>query len=459
MVRLVLMVFFALASARGAGQVYYVAPGGSPDYPGTKSQPWPDLTHAASRVSPGDTITVRQGVWRQPQRFLAEQGARGGTEGEPIRIVNYPGETPCIYGSKAFSDPAQWTAAGNSVWRTADQSIDGYDVGCIWHDDLPSQQKPSRSELSDPWDFWFDTEGKCVYVFCPINPARAAKTIEIPVGRQWEHTVVIRGVHHLILEGLTVKYTNTHGIQMGDVHHITLRNLRVSHGGGPWIWEDQPVRYGNAIELYGSGHDILVEGCEISHYFDSGITNQGDRGEQYHITYRRNHLHHIKCALEFWATGTMNVRDICYEDNTIETTGDNWAGNLQNVWGAVRLMRLHPNGIDRDQPVEGIVERFVVRNNKISHCGSQTGGMLTAESPFHEHPSIRAIGGPFLIEDNTITHGRSEGIFVSDDFHGAIRNNTISDCAWSGLRVQDSPRAVIEDNTVTQCGRTPGGEK
>lgn len=446
--RLIPILLWLLTAALAAGGTYYVAHDGSPNNPGSETQPWPDLTHAISRVNPDDTIYVRQGLWRQPQQLTAEHGARSGTDGQLIRIVNYPGESPRFYGSGPFSDPAQWTQADSSIWRTADQSIDGYDVGCIWHDDRPSQQKTTRTELSKAWDFWFDAENKCVYVFCPTNPAEAAKVIEIPVGRQWEHTFTIKGVHHLLLEGLTIQYTNTHGIQLGDVHHITIRKCTVSHGGGPWIWEGQPVRYGNAIELYGSGHDILVEACQISHYFDSGFTNQGDSGEQYNITCRRNYLHHIKCGLEFWATGSMNVRDICYEENRIEYTGDNWAENLQNVWGAVRLMRQHPNGIGRDQPNQGVVERFVVRNNTIAHCGSQTGGMLAPQTPFLEHPSIRAIGGPFIIENNTITAGRSDGIYVSDDFHGIIRNNIITDCAGQPIRIQNSPKAVIENNTL-----------
>jgi len=433
-----------------------VAPSGSVDNPGSEAKPWPDLTYAVSQAQAGDTLYVREGIYRGQQRFIAKQGAHSGCHGQPIRIANYPGETPRFYGSKPFNDAVQWMSDDASIWRTADQSIDGYDVGCIWHDDLPSEQKTSRDKLNKPWDFWFDVGHKCVYVFCPVNPAESAGSIEIPIGKQWEHTFSIRDVHHFILEGLTIKYTNTHGISMSEnAHHITIRNCTVSHGGGPWIWENKPVRYGNAIELYAGGYDILVEDCEISHYFDSGITNQGDQGEQYNITYRRNYLHHVKCALEFWAAGSMKVHDVCYENNTIENTGDNWAGNLQNVWGAVRLMWLYPNNMGAGQQNAGMIERFVVRNNMITHCGSMTGGALAVESPFYEHPSIRAIGGPFTIENNTITNGQSEGIFVSNSFHGIIRNNNISGCIWSGIRIKDSPEAVVENNTVSDCGKTP----
>ncbi len=435
------------------GADFYVAPNGSNNNTGAIDSPWHDLTHAAAQVKPGDTILIRGGVYRNSQQINSGNGAQSGTEENPIKIVNYPEETPRFLGSQNFSSLKQWYQVSDFVWRTEEKSIPAYDVGCVWHDEQPSEQKTALDQLKSPWDFWFDVEHQCIYLRCDSNPAAMARSIEIPVAKQWEHWIRLSGVHHWILDGLTIKYTNTHGIAMSGVHHITIRNCTVSHGGGAWIWENQPVRYGNAIELWSSGHDILVENCNISHYFDTGFTNQGDSGDQYNIFVRNNHFHHVKCALEHWATQTTNVRDVYYENNIIEYTGDNWANNLQNVWGAVRLMRFHPNGQGADIPNTGTVEKFYVRNNIIKQCGSSTGGMLQAESPFYEHPAIRAIGGPFSIENNIIVDSPAEGIYASNGFYGVIRDNLIVNSHWSGIHTKAiSDNAVIQNNTLTNCG-------
>jgi len=287
-----------------------------------------------------------------------------------------------------------------------------------------------------------------VTVWAPANPATLARRIEIPIGQWMQHIVQLRNVSHMVIEDLTIKYSNTHGIQMTEVHDVMVRNCRISHVGGAWIWADH-TRFGNGVELWCDGQDITVENCAIAWCFDTGITNQGDKGEQARIVIRNNRITHTKCGLEHWATGSANVRDVLYEGNTITDSGDNWAHNLQNVWGAIRLMRHHPNNVGAGQPNTGTVERFVVRGNTIERCGSLEGAQQGAAQPFAEHPSIRIIGGNFLVTDNIIRDGRSAGIFASSGFAGTIRGNTITGGVGPALQLKDvSPLAVVEGNSI-----------
>ena len=447
-----ILLVLVIASTAFAAE-WFIAPSGSDQGQGTVDQPWLSLAHAVSKVRPGDTVYARGGIYRSSQVIDTAGGAVSGADNAWITIANYRDEVPAFYGSGDFSRPGQWQKHAENIWRTAPGSVNGYDVGTVWHDDKASEMKTDLTRLKSNWDFYFDPKEKCIYVYANDNPSNLAESVEIPIGRQWQHTIQLRGVHHYIIKGLTVKYTNTHGIAMGGISHITIKDCTVSHGGGAWIWENQPVRFGNAIELFGGGHDLLVEGCTISHYFDTGITNQGDSGEQYNITYRDNHIHHVKCGIEHWATLGMKVHDIFYENNLIEDSGDNWAGNLQNVWGAIRLMRLHPNGQAKDVPNTGTVERFYVRNNRILRCGSAAGGMLKPEPNFIEHPSIRLIGGPYIVENNSIIDSRSHGIYASNGFYGIIRNNTISNSKLSAIHTDNiSDKAIIENNVTINCG-------
>lgn len=440
------VLLFVAASVEAAD--WFVAVDGSDAAAGTRSQPWATVNHALTRVAPGDTVNVRGGVYRQQILLDGDAGGRSGAPGEPITIRSAPGEEASFFLSRSLQRPEDWRPAGKDLWTTAPGTATGYDVGCVWHDDLPSEKKWTPGELQAPWDFWFDAAQQRVVVCAPANPATLARRLEIPVGQWMQHIVQLRNVAHVVIDGLTIRYSNTHGIQLNRVRHVTVRNCRISHGGGAWIWEDH-TRFGNGVELWCDGQDVTVENCHIAWIFDTGITNQGDTGEQARVVFRHNRIEHVKCGLEHWATGPANVRDVLYEGNTITDSGDNWARNRQNVWGGIRLMRHHPNNVGADQPNTGTVERFVVRGNTLLRCGSLAGAQQGEPRPFAEHPSLRLIGGSFIVENNVIADGRSAGIYASRGFAGTIRGNTVSRCAGPALQLEDlAPDATVADNRV-----------
>lgn len=444
LIGLLLVALGGLASATE----HYVAVDGRDTAPGTRAQPWATVSHALTQVAPGDTVLIRGGIYRQQILWDGQLGGISGKTGAPITLRPETGEEAAFCLSRPFNRPEDWQSAGEDLWTTAAGSVTGYDVGCVWHDDLPSEKKWTRAELRETWDFWYDPESKSVVVRAPANPATLARQIEIPIGAWMQHTVQLRHVNDVVITGLTIKYSNTHGIQMTAVQGVTIRACRISHGGGAWIWADH-TRYGNGVELWCDGQDITVEDCDLSWIYDTAITNQGDAGEQANIVFRRNRISHTKCGLEHWATGPANVRDVVYENNTITDSGDNWARNLQNVWGAIRLMRHHPNGVGAEKPNTGTVERFVVRHNLIERCGSLEGAQHPPTRPFAEHPSLRIIGGNFTVEDNTIRDSRSAGIYASQEFAGIIRRNTLAHGAGPALQLEQlSPQAVIAENRI-----------
>jgi hypothetical protein len=71
---------------------YYVAPTGSNSNPGTEEQPWRTVVHAVNTMVAGDTTYVRGGVYIEG----LIQFRRSGTQSAPIKLLNYPGESPVI---------------------------------------------------------------------------------------------------------------------------------------------------------------------------------------------------------------------------------------------------------------------------------------------------------------------------------------------------------------------------
>ncbi|MDP4208353.1 MAG: hypothetical protein Q8928_06010 [Bacteroidota bacterium] len=74
---------------------YYVAPNGSDSNPGTISAPFASLNKAWSVVSAGQLIYVRGGTYKYTSySSKVSLTGKSGISGKPIRLWNYPGETP-----------------------------------------------------------------------------------------------------------------------------------------------------------------------------------------------------------------------------------------------------------------------------------------------------------------------------------------------------------------------------
>ncbi|RPH59213.1 MAG: hypothetical protein EHM81_08635 [Chloroflexi bacterium] len=86
-----------------AGNVYYVSTSGNDSNLGTQSQPWRTLGKAASKISAGDTLYIRGGVYQEAVTF-----SRSGTASAPIKILAYPGETPIVDGNNYKIPASTW---------------------------------------------------------------------------------------------------------------------------------------------------------------------------------------------------------------------------------------------------------------------------------------------------------------------------------------------------------------
>ncbi|MFH1843226.1 MAG: right-handed parallel beta-helix repeat-containing protein [bacterium] len=83
--------------AAASGAEYHVAPTGSPEGNGSKYLPW-DLQTALNQppsVQPGDTITLRQGIYQNPDQAVYTCALYGGATA-PIIVRGHPGERATI---------------------------------------------------------------------------------------------------------------------------------------------------------------------------------------------------------------------------------------------------------------------------------------------------------------------------------------------------------------------------
>jgi hypothetical protein len=90
---------------------WYVATTGLDVNPGTLALPFRTIQKAALLAQPGDTVFIRQGVYRE-----TITPARSGASGAPITFTSYNGEAVTISGADPIPASA-WTAYNSTIYR------------------------------------------------------------------------------------------------------------------------------------------------------------------------------------------------------------------------------------------------------------------------------------------------------------------------------------------------------
>jgi hypothetical protein len=81
-----------LPTAAAQAATYYVSTTGNNSNPGTEAKPWRTVAYAVKLMVAGDTTYVRGGLYNETSVHFS----RSGTKTAPIKLLNYPGESPII---------------------------------------------------------------------------------------------------------------------------------------------------------------------------------------------------------------------------------------------------------------------------------------------------------------------------------------------------------------------------
>mgnify|MGYP001558232023 FL=1 len=128
---------FAISGAVAQGAEYHIAVGGNDtNNDGTKARPWETLSHAETRVRPGDTVFIHGGTYTNNQRPVIWR--KSGTAAAPIIIRNFPGEQPIFEGGNGahvfmYIRSADWlTIDGIHVRNYGTGTTGDSAAGCFW---------------------------------------------------------------------------------------------------------------------------------------------------------------------------------------------------------------------------------------------------------------------------------------------------------------------------------------
>ncbi len=237
-----------------------------------------------------------------------------------------------------------------------------FDIGnlILDHGEKWGVKKWAIAELTQPLDYLYDSANRRIVVKCDQNPASAFKSIELA---QTRHVVAETDCHDVTYEGLTIRYTGSHGFGGANTRNITIRLCDICWiGGGLQFFypNGRPVRYGNGIEFGGDVRGILVEKCRLWEIYDAALTNQGRGNEpgeadEFDITYRDNVIWNAEYSFECWNGPEFSkLQRITFEHNTCVNAGFGWGHNQRPQVNGAHLMFYDNRAETKD---------FIVRNN------------------------------------------------------------------------------------------------
>lgn len=142
-----------------------------------------------------------------------------------------------------------------------------------------------------------------LYLYCDMgNPGAVFSSIEFAIKRSG---MICKD--DVTIDNICMLYAGVHGICAGTCKNFTVRNCEIGWiGGGIHFYNnDQAVRLGNAVQIFGGCKNYLVENSYIYECYDAAATHQYFRGGTDDITminavYRNNLIENCVYSIEYF---------------------------------------------------------------------------------------------------------------------------------------------------------------
>ena len=233
-------------------------------------------------LNAGDSVLFKRGT-----AFCGTLNIVSGDEDNPIKYGAYgQGGEPIFYASTNLSDENLWISTDkDNVWECI-APICG-DVGnFVFDGECSATLRWSEDELTAQGDF-FDSrfgEGEQkrrnyskqrVLLYSSKNPTIYYKTIECV---SYAERVIGVLKSNIIIEDICFKNSGVHALA-GAGKNVTIRRCRFENIGG-CVWNrDLRIRFGNGVEFWNYGENVLIEDCSFKSIYDSCVTHQGGGDE------------------------------------------------------------------------------------------------------------------------------------------------------------------------------------
>lgn len=232
-------------------------------------------------IAPGDTVLFKRGcVFRAPFPIVE------GTPDLPVKYSAYGnGTNPVFIASTDVSNKDCWEEISKNIWR-CNTEIPGEVGNFVFNsDECSATLRWNDNELCCQGDFWDSRFGSCekkthsatqnILIYSIQNPGDFYNHIECV---SYNTRIIGKIQSNIVIENICFKNSGVHGLA-GQGKNVIIRNCTLENIGG-CVWDrNLKIRFGNAIEFWTYGEDIIIENCFFKNIYDSCVTHQGP-GEQ-----------------------------------------------------------------------------------------------------------------------------------------------------------------------------------
>jgi len=410
------------------GTAYYVSENGCDSNDGlTPDTSWKSL-HNVNEFDfrPGDVVFFRRGdIFRG--KIIAKEGVTYSAYGE--------GQKPRIYASPFNGAKfGEWILTDEPDIYRYSEKIDT-DIGCIIFNDGEANgikatvdfsrnvnltdELPFNSwrDLKDDLSFYHDLGGPNIYgteenstlylKSISGNPSERFSSIEFNV-----HTncITVR-CNDVRVNNICIKYCGNHGIGGFD----GVNGLKVDWCEFEWIGgsvqyyhdDGRPVRFGNAVEIWGECIDFTVEYCYINQVYDAGITHQFSSDENdtsntlmKDIIYKNNLIENCIYSIEYFCnlSGNGAIRHMSHVrifDNIMRRSGYGFGNQRPDKGQDCHI---------KSWPTENSSDNMIYENNILDrglHSVFQISSFYPDSMPLvRRNIIVQSEGHPFIRDEN-----------------------------------------------------------
>ncbi len=279
----------------------------------------------------GDSVKFRAG-----QAFRGQLIPQSGEMNQRITYTRYgEGKNPLLIGSVPFYAIEQdFKAEANNIYSIPSP----YDIGNVIVEGGREfgLKVFSYEDLVADYSHYHDPETMTFYVVLPDWVFSGQQLVDIEFCLT-QDIVDMRNKSHINFIDLDLKYGGSHGYGGSDTHYVTIEGCEISYIGGGLLFylDEEPIRYGNGVEVFNTGSNLIVNNCLIHDIFDTGVTNQGSERSAYHdkITYSNNTIYRCgMSAFELWQQGKKSsMTNIEFIGNEVADIGEGFSLTQQRT--------------------------------------------------------------------------------------------------------------------------------
>ena len=351
------------------GRAYYVSNNGKSSNNGrSKESPLATLADVNRlNLRAGDVVYFERGsLWRGT--INAKTGVTYTAYGE--------GDKPMFYASpENGSGEGKWKEVQDNIYQystTIVEDVGGivFNEGEFWGikkipvddgtgvmvDNATREAFSDYTDLKSSFDFYYNLTDNQLYLYYDGgNPGEVFESIEFCVNTS---VIDMKSADNVMFDNLCIKYTGKMGIDSLSINTgLSVMNCEFGWIGGSLMEPgSSPTRYGNAIQIWGSAYNFVVDNCYFYQIYDAALTWQRKSSSNTNIksiadgiAFTNNVIEYCNYSIEyFYSEGKIEecyMKNITFSGNHMWYAGQGFCAQRPKITASHIKSWTHPNNI------------------------------------------------------------------------------------------------------------------